>query len=98
MGKKTVLIADQATQKRKVFTMSKGSDIGVKHAAGNSRIEHDKSGWNVLSGRNMSINGKPSISYPKNITEARTGYGNAYTMPRKRIVTIPLNPSLLSQT
>jgi hypothetical protein len=82
MGKKTVLIADQSTQKRKVFMMNKGSGIGVNHAAGNSRIKPGKSVWNMLSGTNMYITGRPSISYPKNITEARTGYGNAYAMPQ----------------
>ena len=76
MGKKTVLIADQSTQKRKVFMMNKGSGIGVNHAAGNSRIEPGKSVWNMLSGTNMYISGKPYMPYLKGTREVKTGYGN----------------------
>jgi hypothetical protein len=44
MAKKSVLIADQTTQRRKVFTMRKDSDTDVNLAADNSGIGPNKNG------------------------------------------------------
>ena len=76
MAKKTVLIADQTTQKRKVFTMRKDSDTGVNLAADNSKIGPNKSGQNMSFGTNMYISGKPYVPYLKSTREVKTGYGN----------------------
>jgi hypothetical protein len=43
MGKKTVHIADQRTQKRKVFIMHRDRDTSVNHVVDSSRINPNKS-------------------------------------------------------
>jgi len=81
MSKKTVLIADQSTPKGKVFKTIE-SAIDVWPVIDNFKTILRRNGLKRLSGRSTYISGRPFISYPRDTTEAKTGYGNVYAMPR----------------
>jgi hypothetical protein len=91
MGKKTVLIAVQNTPNRKASRIRE-SVIGVWPVIGNFKIIPRRDVSKRLSGRNMFIKDKQSINYQKSITEAKTGYGNAYALYPHEHRIIPLNP------
>ncbi len=79
MGKKTVPIAVQRTQKRKVFITSNDKDIDADPAEDSFKIIPIKNGQNEFFGTNTYTSGKRSVSYQTNIKRAENGQDSAYT-------------------
>ena len=73
MGKKTIPIAVQRTQKRKVFITSNGKDISADPVEDSFKTIPIKNGWNELFGTNTYTSGKRSVSYQTNIKRAENG-------------------------
>lgn len=73
MGKKTVPIAVQRTQKRKVSITSNGKDIGADPAEDSFKIIPIKNGWSKLFGTNTYTSGKRSVSCQTNTKRAENG-------------------------
>ena len=79
MGKKLSLLQIKSYAKKRHSKQQKTVPVRIMRETVSKSFQEKQNRANHLE-RIMYISGRPSISFPKDITEVKTGYGNAYTM------------------
>jgi hypothetical protein len=101
MGKKTVPIADQTTQRRRAFIRKNGKGTYVDPVEDSFKIIPGRNDWTASSGMSMCMGGRQYISYQRSTIRERAGYVTIYIKLRYRnnatildpLLSLPISPS-----